>query len=155
MSVRCFNPLATWCEELTHWKDPDAGKDWRREGKGKTEDEMVGWHHRFNGHGFGWTLGVGDEQGGLACCGSRVRKQSDVTVQLNWTGYTEVCILSSLKQCTHVHTYTHTTYSGVMHTHRRNATRSICIKLKWNLCIAMTSPKKKKMSFWASLVAPW
>ena len=40
------NTLATWCEELTHFKDPDAGKDWRQEEKGTTEDEMVGWHHR-------------------------------------------------------------------------------------------------------------
>ena len=50
------------------WKDLDAGKDWRLEEKGMTEDEMVGWYHRLNGHGFGWTLGVGDGQGGLACC---------------------------------------------------------------------------------------
>ena len=42
------------------WKDPDAGKDWRREKNGMTEDEMVGWHHRLYGHGFGWTPGVGD-----------------------------------------------------------------------------------------------
>ena len=47
--------------------------------KGTTEDEMVGWHHRLNGHGFGWTLGVGDGQGGLACCGSWGRKESDTT----------------------------------------------------------------------------
>ena len=50
-----------------------------------TEDEMVGRHHRFNGHGFGWTLGVGDGQGGLACCGSRGRKELDTTEQLNQT----------------------------------------------------------------------
>ena len=48
-----------------------------------TEDEMVGWHHRHNGHGFGWTLGVGDGQGGLAYCGSWGRKESDTTEQLN------------------------------------------------------------------------
>ena len=64
------NTLATWCEELTHLKRPDAEKDWRQEEKGTTEDEMVGWHHWHNGHGFGWTPGVGDGQGGLACCGS-------------------------------------------------------------------------------------
>ena len=53
------------------WNDPDAGKDWRQEEKGTTEDEMVGWHHRLHGHGFGWTPGVGgDGQGGLACCDS-------------------------------------------------------------------------------------
>ena len=50
------------------WNDPDAGKDWRQEEKGMTEDEMVGWHHWHNGHGFGWTPGLGDGQGGLACC---------------------------------------------------------------------------------------
>ena len=49
-------------------KDPDAGRDWGQEEKGTIEDEMVGWHHRLNGHGFLWTLGVGDGQGGLACC---------------------------------------------------------------------------------------
>jgi len=52
------------------WKDPDAGKDRGQEEKGMTEDEMVGWSHRLGGHEFGWTLGVGDRQGGLACCGS-------------------------------------------------------------------------------------
>ena len=67
------------------WKDPDAGKVWGQEEKGMTEDEMVGWHHRLNGHGFGWTSGVGDGQGGLACCGSWGRKESDTTEPLNWT----------------------------------------------------------------------
>ena len=62
------------------WKDPDAGKDWGQEEKGMTEDEMVGWHHRLNGHGFGCTPGVGDGQGGLVCCGSRGRR-----VRHDWT----------------------------------------------------------------------
>ena len=48
-----------------------------------TEDEMVGWHHRLNGHGFGWTPAVGDGQGGLACCGSWGRKELDTTERLN------------------------------------------------------------------------
>ena len=52
------------------WKDPFAGKDWGQEEKGMIEDEMVGWHHRLTGHGFGWALGVSDGQGGLVCCGS-------------------------------------------------------------------------------------
>ena len=67
------------------WKDPDAGKDWRREEKRPTEYEMVGWHHRLNGHEFEWTLGVGDGQGGLACCSPWGRKESDTTEWLNWT----------------------------------------------------------------------
>ena len=72
-------------------KDPDAGKDWEQEEKGMTEDEMVGWHHRLNGHGFRWTLGVGNGQGGLACCGSWGSKESDMTewTELNWmSGWT-------------------------------------------------------------------
>ena len=60
-------------------KYSDAGRDWGQEEKGTTEDEMVGWHHRLNGHGFGWTPGVGDGQGGLACCDSWGRKESDMT----------------------------------------------------------------------------
>ena len=66
-------------------KDPDARKDWGQEEKGTTEDEMVGWHHRLDVHGFWWTLGVSDGQGGLACCGSWGRKESDTTEWPNWT----------------------------------------------------------------------
>ena len=66
------------------WKDPDAEKDWLREEKGTTEDEMVGWHHQLNGHEFGSTPGVGDGQGGLACCSSWGLKESDMTERLNW-----------------------------------------------------------------------
>ena len=67
------------------WKDPDPGKDWRQEEKGMTEDEMDGWHHGLNGRESEWTLGVGDGQGGLACCDTWGRKESDTTEQLNWT----------------------------------------------------------------------
>ena len=66
------------------WKDSDAGKDWGQE-KGSTEDEMAGWHHRLDGHAFGWTPGVGDGQGGLACCSSQGHKELDKTERLNWT----------------------------------------------------------------------
>ena len=67
------------------WKDLDAGKDWGQEEKGMTEDEMVGCHHRLNGHGFGWTPGAGDAQGVLVFCGSWGRKESEMTERLNWT----------------------------------------------------------------------
>ena len=70
----------------TSWligKDSDAGRDWGQE-KGMTEDEMAGWHHRLDGHEFGWTPGVGDGQGGLACCDSWSRKELDMTESLNW-----------------------------------------------------------------------
>ena len=61
----------------------DAGRDWGQEEKGMTEDEMVGWYHQLDGHQFGQTLGVGDGQGGLACCGSCGCKELDMTKQLN------------------------------------------------------------------------
>ena len=67
------------------WKDPDVGKDWGHEEKWMTEDEMAGWYHWLDGHGFGWTPGVGDGQGGLACCSSWGHKESDTTEQLHWT----------------------------------------------------------------------
>jgi len=77
-----------WPPDAKSWligKDPDAGKDWRWEEKGMTEDEMVGWHHWLSGHEFGWISGVGDGQGGLVCCSPWGHKKSDTTEQLNWT----------------------------------------------------------------------
>ena len=79
-----------WPPESKSWligKDPDAGKDWGQEEKGTTENKMIGWHHWLNGHGFGGTLGVGDGQGGLTCCGSWCRKRvrHDWVTELNWT----------------------------------------------------------------------
>ena len=68
------------------WRtDSDAGKDWRREEKGTTEDEIVGWHHWLNEHAFEQAPGVRNGQGGLACCDSWGRKESDTTEWLNWT----------------------------------------------------------------------
>ena len=66
-------------------KNPDAGRVWGQEEKGKTEDEMAGWHHKLDRHEFEWTSGVGDVQGGLACCDSWGCKELDTTEQLNWT----------------------------------------------------------------------
>ena len=71
------------------WKDPDAGKDWRQEKKGMTEDEMVGWHHWLDGRDFEQALGVGDGQGSLACCSPWGRKESDTTERLNWTEWSQ------------------------------------------------------------------
>ena len=76
-----------WPPDAKNWltgKDPDSGKDWGQKEKRMTEDEMVGWHHWLNGRGFGWTPRVGDGQGGLGCCGSWGRKESDMTEGLNW-----------------------------------------------------------------------
>ena len=77
-----------WPPDVKSWltgKDPDAGKDWRQEEKGTTEDEMIGWHHRLDGHEFEKALGVGDGQGSLACCSPWGHKESDMTERLNWT----------------------------------------------------------------------
>ena len=66
------------------WKDTAAERDWGQKEKGMTKDEMIGWYHQVDGHGFGWTLGVGDGQGGLVCCGSWGHKESDTKEWLNW-----------------------------------------------------------------------
>ena len=71
-----------WPPHVKSWligKDSDAGRDWVQEEKGTTENEMAGWHHWLNGRESQWTPGVGDGQGGLACCDSWGRKESDTT----------------------------------------------------------------------------
>ena len=85
-----------WPPDAKTWligKDPDAGKDWKWEKKGMTEDEMVGWHHWLKRHEFELTVGVGDGQGGLACCSPWGCKESDTTEWLNWT---ELTVLGSV-----------------------------------------------------------
>ena len=78
--------LILWPPDAKNWlirKDPEAGKDWRQEEKGTTEDEMIGWHHWLNGHEFEQTLGVGDRHRSLACCCPWGHKESDTTEWLN------------------------------------------------------------------------
>ena len=75
-----------WSPDAQSWltgKDPDAGKDWRQEEKGMTEDEMVGWHHWLNWHEFEQAPGDGEGQGSLACCSPGSCKESDMTERLN------------------------------------------------------------------------
>jgi len=93
--------LILWPPHVKSWligKDPDAGRDWGQEEKGATEDEMAGWHHQLDGHEFEWTLGVADGQGGLACCDSWGRKDSDTTERLNWTEHTYSYLLKVYSQ---------------------------------------------------------
>ena len=76
-----------WPPDVKNWllrKDPDAGKDWRQEEKGTTENEMIGWHHRLDAREFEQAPGDGDGQGSLACCSPWGRKESDTTEWLNW-----------------------------------------------------------------------
>ena len=80
--------LKLWPPDGKNWltrKDPDAGKDWRREEKGTTEDEMIGWHHRLHGHEFEQAPGVGDGQESLVRCSPWGHKESDMTEWLNRT----------------------------------------------------------------------
>ena len=75
-----------WPPDVKNWlisKDPDAGKDWRQEKKGTTEDEMAAWHHRLNGHKFEQTPGDSEEQRTLACCSPWGCKETYTTEQLN------------------------------------------------------------------------
>ena len=97
-SISCSIPILL-PPDVKSWligKDPDAGKDWRQKEKGMTEDEMVGWHQQFNGHGFEQALGVGDGQESLAFCspwGHRVGH--DWATELICTGFYCVCVCHS------------------------------------------------------------
>ena len=91
--------LVLWPPDAKSWligKDPDAGRDLGQEEKRTTEDEMAGWHHRLDGHESEWTPGVGDGQGGLACCDSWGRKESDMTEWLNWLNWTELSLQNNV-----------------------------------------------------------
>ena len=79
-----------WPPDVKNWligKDPDAGKDWRQEEKGTIKDDMVEWHHLFDGHEFEQAPGVGDRQASLACCSPRGHKELEMTEWLNWLIY--------------------------------------------------------------------
>ena len=82
------NAPVLWPPDAKNWltgKYPDAEKDWRQEEKGLTEDEIVGWHHRLNGHEFESPPWVGDGQWGLARCSPWGHKELDASERLNWT----------------------------------------------------------------------
>ena len=91
-----------WPTHAKSWligKESDAGRDWGQEEKGTTEDAMAGWHHWLDGRESEWTLGVGDGQGGLACCNSWGRKESDTTERLIWSEYLRMRSLSLGPTC--------------------------------------------------------
>ena len=96
-----------WPPDVKNWligKDPDAGKDWRWEGKGTTEYEIVGWHHWLDGHEFEQAPGIGDGQGSLMCCSPWGSKESNTRERLNWT---EVNTVPS--SCLHEASFSHYT----------------------------------------------
>jgi len=99
-----------WPPDMKNWligNDSDAGKDWRQEEKGTTEDEMVGWHHWLDGHKFEQALRVRDGQGNLACCSPWGCKESDATEGLNWTDtsvcFSDNCNLPQGRNCYYPH----------------------------------------------------
>ena len=91
-----------WTSDAKNWllgKDPDAGKDWRQEEKGMTEDEMVGWHHWLDGHEFEQAPGVGDGQGSLVFCSPWGCKELDRIERLNWGNVQVVSPGDHLRAC--------------------------------------------------------
>ena len=108
---------------------------------GMTEDEMVGWHHRLDGHGFGWTPGVGDGQGGLACCSSWGHKESDMTEWLNWTELRLKMNFKNLKNMSALITNFHAWIMAVhwcsmqAHDHRGGQ----CLQLIWKYYVPISS----------------
>ena len=90
-----------WPPHVKSWligKDSDVGRDCGQEEKGTTEDEMAGWHHWLDGRESEWTPGVGGGQGGLACCNSWARKESDTT-ERNWTEACFHTVISLKSDC--------------------------------------------------------
>ena len=103
--AKAENPIL-WPPHAKSWligKDSDAGRDWGQEEKGTTEDEMAGWHHQLNRDEFGWTPGVGDGQGGLACFMASQRVGHNWGNELNWAEWlicvTLVIIIPCKKSC--------------------------------------------------------
>ena len=91
LKLQYFGHLMWRTESL---EKTDVGKDWRREEKGMTEDEMVGWHHRLNGHEFEQAPGVSNAPGSLACCSPWGHEKLDMTERLNWTEIKIMCMPS-------------------------------------------------------------
>jgi len=101
-----------------------AGRDWGQEEKGTTEDEMAGWHHWLDGREFGSTPGVGDGLGGLACCDSWGRKESDMTEQLNWTDHHTYQI--PLLTCYALIFFSHLTFLWRIHSRAKHMAYLLC-----------------------------
>ena len=125
-----------WPPHAKSWligKDSDAGRDWGQEEKGTTEDGMAGWHHRLDGHEFEWTTGDGDGQGGLACCDSWGRKNSDTTERLNWTenyGIANGMEMLQYKNSSPFHKTVMNITKGGNQLYHLYVTWNICVKLK-------------------------
>ena len=148
-------------------KISDAGRDWGQEEKGTTEDEMAGWYHWLDAHEFGWILAVGDGHGGLACCDTWGRKESDKIERLNWTEATDLvwahqiwtfstlsCLrwVTWLKGTKTIYTHIETVYSNKIFLfpslcqHKLTLSGNSCLEGEsWsNYCLFLEVSKKKK-----------
>ena len=132
--------LVLWPPHVKSWltgKDSSAGRGWGQEEKGTTEDEMAAWHHRLDGSESEWTPGVGDGQGGLACCDSWHRKESETTERLNWTDTQKTCTMSKNMENAHMKSY------------QKSINRPNL--LEWKVCIRnvlqMYTPSKDNVHF--------
>ena len=132
-----------WPPHAKSWligKDSDAGRDWGKEEKGTTEDEMAGWHHGLNGHESQWTPGVGDGQGGLACCDPWGRKVGhDWATELNWTELNWNKDLEGLFYTSDLHH----PFTALLLTQDTHISLCVCIStllLSWITSFTMCSP---------------
>ena len=133
-----------WPPHAKSWftgKDSDAGRDWGQEEKGTTEDEMAGWHHWLDGRESEWTPGVDDGQGGLACCDSWGRKESDTTERLNWTEFHLTLMYVLFCVCIFLHIWKWTqrawvTCSGIQSL--LSASKVYALSTVWLLCLHLS-----------------
>ena len=136
------------------WKDPDAGNDWKREKKGMTEDEMVGWHHWLNGHEFEQAPGVGDGQEGLVYFSPWGCKESDMTEGLNWTELRSATRISSIQFSMLFPSPTLTPMSGMTSEGKEWKWQNCQIKKTWEMksLVEESSPLRvgSRPSFWTS-----
>ena len=137
-----------WPPDAKNWligKDPDAGKGWGQEEKGTTEDEIVGWHHRLNGYEFGWTPGIGNGQGGLACSVHVVTK-SRIWLS-DWTELSNIRTWSKVEKqfffTTNSHSQTLSFYR--VHWYLTNDTK--LSKILWSNCIFLSKENVYDMLF--------
>ena len=130
-----------WPPHAKSWligKDSDAGSDWGQEEKGTIEGEMAGWHHWLDGRESEWTPGVGDGQGGLACCNSWGRKESDMTERLNWTELNQLNASSTSlgKTVKNVSSHCHMSSEGKIASLLRTSDRDNFISWEWSCSLS-------------------
>ena len=119
-------------------KDSDAGRDWRQEEKGTTEDEMPGWHHWLDGHESEWTPGAGDGHGGLACCDSWVAKSR--TRLSDWTELNSLIPHFPSRSCICTYLRLIPSFSDLNFPDIREILKNTKTEKLWSFPLGLTSP---------------